>query len=204
MTLFDYILAKKIGGGGGETPEPPLPTEYQEVEHIDFTPHCGYLVTIPASFLCELKVSPDITSSGDMNWVVLGYRVSNSSDSDLEIYVKKNKLCLWMRGAGSDPNLEKTVSPGDVVTARGFFSNTRTTAFLGRYATYASQSYFGWDGKIYYVKGWDVDGNLSFKFVPCYRKADNVPGYYDVVAGVFYSTLETTGGGSISVGPDVN
>lgn len=185
----------------GGSVEPPLPAEYQEVEYMDFTPHCGYQVTIPATFLVEAKMSPDSIAER----TVLGYRVSSSNNADFELGVgSAGTVGWWTRGTGRDANLDVPAVAGEVYTARGMAYNFRTTAFVGRYATYSSSVYSGWDGKIYYVKGWDINGNLSFKFVPCYRKADNTPGFYDVVADVFYSTLNTTGGGSIALGPDAN
>lgn len=186
---------------GGVTPEPPLPSDYQEVKYMDFTPHCGYPVTIPKTFLVEAKMSPDSIAES----TVLGYRVSSSNNADFEFGIgSAGTVGWWARGTGRDANLEVPAVAGEVYTARGMAYNLRTTAFVGRYAAYSSSVYCGWNGKIYYVKGWDIDGNLSFKFVPCYRKADNTPGFYDVVADVFYSTLNTTGGGSIALGPDAN
>lgn len=37
--------------------------------------------------------------------------------------------------------------------------------------------------------------------VPCYRKADNVPGFYDVINSAFYTN---SGTGTFGIGPDVN
>lgn len=182
--------------------EPALPAEYQEVEYIDFTPHCGYAVTIPASFLLEAKVSPaTILPSTDR--CAFGYRESSSAQTDFDLRARNGNVEFWTRAGTTDPNLSISCSPGDVVVVHGFAYNFRSTAFIGRYATYSSSSYFGFDGKIYYIKGWDDNKELSFKFVPCYLKADDTPGFYDVVADVFYSTLNTDGGGSIALGPDV-
>ncbi len=185
---------------GGVTPEPPLPAEYQEVEYIDFTPHCGYLVTIPKTFKMEAKFSPDEVNNAH---AAFGYRVSTTAQIDFEILVNQGLARYWMRAATYDPDLNISVLPGDVVVIKGFAYNFRTTAYIGEYGNRGTSSE-GFDGKIYYVKGWDINGNLSFKFVPCYRKADDVPGFYDVVADVFYSTLTISSGGSISVGPDAN
>ncbi len=183
-------------------PEPPLPAEYQEVEYMDFTPHCGYPVTIPTTFLLEAKFSPDAVETAHD---ALGYRTNSQNNKDFEIGIGETGLVrYWVRGLGQDVDLTERAVAGETYVKRGMAYNFRTTAFIGRYAAYSSSTYFGFDGKIYYVKGWDINGNLSFKFVPCYRKADNAPGFYDVVADVFYSTLNTTGGGSIALGPDAN
>lgn len=55
-------------------------------------------------------------------------------------------------------------------------------------------------GKLYELKLWD-NSVLIRNFVPCYRKADNVAGLYDLVNGVFYTNAGT---GSFVVGPAVN
>lgn len=190
-----------VSGGGGT--EPALPSEYQEVEYIDFTPHAGYSVTIPQTAVWEIKVSPDtIPSSGD--YCAFGYRLQTSNAMDFEFrLVNTHEMGFWLRNTNVDSDYIASVSVGDIVTLRGTMFGARTTAFIGRYATYSSTAYFGFDGKIYYVKGWDLYGELKCKFVPCYRKADNVVGFYDVVNDVFYSTLSSQGGGSVAKGPDV-
>ena len=193
-----------VNVSGGTPIDPPLPAEYQEVEYMDFTPHCGYAVTIPQTFSVEAKISPDNIGSGSNGQkTAFGYRVSSQSNADFEVRVLNGIAEYWTR-PGVDSSLSQSVSAGETVIVRGMAYAYKTTAFIGRYTTYSSSTYHGFDGKIYYVKGWDVVGNLSFKFVPCYRKADNTPGFYDVVADVFYSTLNTTGGGSIALGPDAN
>lgn len=190
-----------VSGGGGT--EPALPSEYQEVEYIDFTPHAGYSVTIPQTAVWEIKVSPDtIPSSGD--YCAFGYRLQTSNAMDFEFRLANtHEMGFWLRNTNVDSDYIASVSEGDIVTLRGTMFGARTTAFIGRYATYSSTAYFGFDGKIYYVKGWDLYGELKCKFVPCYRKADNVVGFYDVVNDVFYSTLSSQGGGSVAKGPDV-
>lgn len=46
------------------------------------------------------------------------------------------------------------------------------------------------NARIYYFKIYD-NGTLIRDFVPCYRKADNVAGLYDLVNGVFYTNAGT-------------
>jgi hypothetical protein len=54
-------------------------------------------------------------------------------------------------------------------------------------------------GKIFYFKYYN-NNNLVRNFVPCYRKADNVAGLYDLVNGVFYTNAGT---GTFIVGGNV-
>ena len=189
--------------GGGTSPEPPLPEEYQEVEYMDFTPAYGFPVTIPTSFVVEAKFAADELA---LNRCVFGYRLTNSSDEAFIIGTNANgEAFLWVKGSGTngiDDNLRVPYSVGVPTVIRGLVYNRRTSAFIGRYSAVSSY-YYGFDGKIYYVKGWDVDGVLSFKFVPCYRKSDSRAGWYDVVAGVFYQAIVAQGGSSVNLGPDV-
>ena len=54
-------------------------------------------------------------------------------------------------------------------------------------------------GRIYYFKIY-YNNTLVRDFVPCYRKADNVAGLYDLVNGVFYTNAGT---GTFIVGGNV-
>lgn len=54
--------------------------------------------------------------------------------------------------------------------------------------------------KIISVEHKDSNGNYIRNFVPCYRKADNEIGLYDLVNGVFYTNAGT---GTFSKGSDV-
>ena len=49
------------------------------------------------------------------------------------------------------------------------------------------------------TKIWE-NNELKYEFIPCYRKADNVAGLYDLVNGVFYTNA---GSGTFAVGSDV-
>ncbi len=54
--------------------------------------------------------------------------------------------------------------------------------------------------KIYHCKIWD-NNKIVRDFVPCYRKADNVAGMYDLANGVFYTNQ---GIGEFLIGKNVN
>ena len=78
--------------------------------------------------------------------------------------------------------------------------------FSCEYNMYLMASHLGGSGngnigkaKLYYCKIWD-DETLVRDFIPCYRKADNVVGMYDLVNRVFYTNAGT---GEFIKGPDV-
>ena len=55
--------------------------------------------------------------------------------------------------------------------------------------------------KLYKCYMYDDNGNLVRNFIPCYRKADNVVGLYDLVNNVFYTNQGT---GTFNVGSDIS
>jgi len=52
----------------------------------------------------------------------------------------------------------------------------------------------------YYESKWWNDGVLIRDFIPCYRKSDDKPGYYDIVNNTFYTNAGT---GEFVLGPNV-
>lgn len=58
----------------------------------------------------------------------------------------------------------------------------------------------GYGGDIYEFCVKDENGDYYAQLIPCYRKADNVAGMYDLVNDVFYINA---GSGSFIIGPDV-
>lgn len=56
--------------------------------------------------------------------------------------------------------------------------------------------------RIYSMKWYLSKGVLSADFVPCYRKSDNKPGFYEKVQGRFYTNAATSGNDFI-IGPEV-
>ena len=196
-----------VSGGGGT--EPDIPSDYQEVEYIDFTPHAGFLVTIPSNalFVCVASFSAAPTSSeATRARTVIGYRISSSNSYDFAAeWLYNSGLTAWLRNGYISKSGEVT-SP-ELNTKYTFaFATTglRTDAYIGRYATYNSASYEGMAGKIYSIKAYDlVTRDIIAKFVPCKRKSDNVVGFCEAVSGTFYSTLSAQGGGSVTAGPDI-
>ena len=49
-----------------------------------------------------------------------------------------------------------------------------------------------------------IDNNSLVRiFIPCYRKADNKPGLYDLVNDVFYTNANTSASTDFIVGPNI-
>lgn len=83
-------------------------------------------------------------------------------------------------------------------------SNLTKTAVSGNFMLYGCGGYGGasfyMDLQIYYCKLFDADGNAIRDYIPCYRKADNTPGMYDLATSTFNIG---TGTGYFIVGQDV-
>ena len=69
--------------------------------------------------------------------------------------------------------------------------------FIRNHEGSISASYFG---DIYEFSILDENGDYVIQLIPCYRKADNEAGMYDIVNDVFYTNA---GSGSFIVGPNV-
>ena len=72
------------------------------------------------------------------------------------------------------------------------------SCYLG--ATYGLDMNKKFCGNIYSCQMYDENEVLVRDFVPCYRKADNKSGMYDLVNDVFYTSATST---DFDVGPDV-
>lgn len=201
-----------VSGGGGEV-EPDLPSAYQRVAYLDFTPSIGIVITIPTSgyFLYTADFSPDRVASSPNN-DVFGYRLSSRTEKDFEIGNTTTSYS-WIRTPGNDNGLriadQTSASVGVRMAARTLLVNPRSTAMIGKYSyNYSSSSVnnLAFDGKFYSLKAIDIlTGNTAAWFVPCYRKSDNQVGVYDHIAQDFYYSTYAVGSGySIVAGPDAN
>lgn len=72
---------------------------------------------------------------------------------------------------------------GEIITAKNtvFIFATNTNGIVG---------FSGGSLRLYYAKIWN-DNTLVRDFIPCYRKADNEAGLYDLVNGKFYTNQGT-------------
>lgn len=207
----DGFSAVTVNVGGGEV-EPDLPSAYQRVEYLNFTPDVGIKVTLPQGYgLYTVTVSLN-TLAGLSAKTFFGYRQSTTNNADFQFRNISGELNTWFRNAANGSTVQSgvtNVAVNTVYQLSGLLNiGSRTTALVGKYAEYSSSGVDGdcLDGKFYAIKGLDLS-NFSTKcwLVPCYRKADNQVGIYDHLANVFYyETYSPSGVYSITPGPDVN
>ena len=193
----------------GPPPDPSLPSEYQELEYISFTPNAGFLVTIPTSGLFEVLFEVDELVGNQE--CPFGYRVAttNNADFEFQIYSDTGAAEVYVRNLpySSSPSIEE-IELNTPISMKMAISGIRNAAYIARYFYTTGSSpanNYSLNGKVYYVRVTDLlTGLVIAKYVPCYRKSDNVLGYYDVVGETFYSTQYIDHGGTIVAGPIKN
>lgn len=196
-----------VNVSGGSVPE--LPSAYQKVEYIRTTG--TQYAEIPFQVLAKdiVKCGLALSSSAETSesGAIGAYRGDYGSVGDTwEFYFRSDKLSVYT-GAGSTFYFEGSDSTPIVRdTATYFavaFSTDRPSRFkVGQYRASA----YKFNGMIYdlSIYRWQNYNNmfyLALALVPCYRKSDNEPGFYDVVNNVFYTNV---GSDTFGVGPDLN
>lgn len=198
-----------------------LPREYQEVEYLENS-GTQYIVVdlIPnQNTRLDMLVEPRsiAAAASGVGFIPYGSGVNNSSNAfecytndggKLEFnYDGQYKLDLLTVSVGTKINISHnknnilvTNTNGQTIASHSFnytaftcprnlalFAINRSTALAGQTRIYSCQIY--------------NDTTLAFDLVPCYRKADNVAGLYDLVNNVFYTNA---GSGVFAVGANSN
>ena len=185
-----------------------LPTEYQKVEYIqfsgqewfDFAPDLThgdrYAVT---------EVSLDAFQS-DNTWFANGYNWSLTVQSTTKIYVYMSSgLNLPCRLYSNDSAARygtyiSSPSLGTKYSVSSKIPTQYSAFYVGCWNSSHGEPFYG---KIYRLDIYDgfFELNAYYRLIPCYRKADNVVGFCDVVNDVFYTNQ---GPGAFIAGPDIN
>ena len=205
--MMNYLEKKKkamLNYVSGITP--PLPSAYQQVEWIEST-GTQYIVTDSYAF-SGLKVVFDI--------------LHNSTQSGTEVFININtSTSLWLGFRSSQIRLDSVVLTTNIFERHTYTTNYSSPSTIeddiGNTATFrqapnpnTNLTIFGTHTggykskvRVYSMKFYDTTNNdeLVRDLVPCYRKADNKTGLYDVVTQTFFAN---NGTGEFSVGNDVN
>lgn len=192
-----------------------LPKEYQQVEYIKST-GTQYIDTgVLANENNSYKVKAQLTSAGASSQTVWGGRQNPTSGSNQLSYLKNEGVYQFVCGHSAvttnqlkwDTNIHtfyanKNVLYVDekvVATALSGTITSKNNVYLFATNTAGQIGYNGGSLNIFYCKIWNND-ILVRDYIPCYRKADNVAGLYDLVNGVFYTN---TGTGEFNIGAEV-
>lgn len=197
-----------------------LPTEYQEVEYIESSGtqfiDTGFVPNNNTEIMLVFK-NNDATT-GNYN-CIFGTRTSASNDNTFALWIDPNRRfgAFYVAvGTGQSLTLFPTsinamtkhtaTMKGNVaeidsvsITCPAVSSSPAYSFYIGACNTAGTADYFSkillYESKIY-------DNEILVRdFVPCYRKADNVAGLYDLVNNVFYTNA---GSGVFAVGTNSN
>ena len=186
-----------------------LPAGYQPVEYIKNLSTSGGLDTGMKMSITDHSVEAKFKQDEISNGMVLGtfnndagalwfynYTVGNHNefviDAEADDKWKVNKK-LWqpcdtnihtVRFEGYPMGCDISWDNGNTVTGTYTSPQQYSTDYLfvfGRSTT--TNTYLG---RIYYVKLWNTTtGVMLFNYVPCVRKSDDTPGFYDLVSNEF-------------------
>lgn len=197
-TLNDEVTVNVSGGGGGGA-EPSLPSAYQEVE---------YLVSDGAEWITSdlPMVKGDIISLkfevlSRVEQTAIGNRSASAARWDAG----------WQNGSFYANNACYNItsipdSASNIWEALIAITTATSTGF--NYGSYLYSTKYPSHGRLYTLRIFRAQRNsdgtvsvaLTAKYVPCYRKSDDVIGFYDVVNEAFYTN---SGSGQFDKGGDV-
>lgn len=188
-----------VSGGGSD---PDLPNEYQKVEYLSITG--TQYVTVQsglgsAGVMTVIDVSQDVISTSEAGFAGYCYTSTNIT----ELYIKGSVRAYIHNYPFSSSSMDGAISENLSANTRYSIRFVWLRA-LGAYfniGQYRPGSY-PFTGKIYRAEFIpQFSNNPTALLIPCYRKSDLEPGFYDVINNVFYTNVGT---GTFGVGPDVN
>ncbi len=188
------IGALTIASSGTDEPTSRLPAEYQEVEWVQIVNNENVEITsavhtdIKWSDATKIKAKIQNVNSTNENDIIFCAWSSATAKAAPYIATRTSKAsnmygyASGLTGYSVSPN-NVAATDTNVNEFEFNFTHTATTdiCFGGWY-----DSTFTHPHKWYYVEIYNGD-TLFGNFIPCYRKADNVNGFYDLISGTFYT-----------------
>ena len=197
-----------------------LPTEYQEVEYIQSS-GTQYIDTgfVPNNNTEIMLVFTNTNDTTGNYYCIFGTRTTANNDNTFALWIDTNRrfgAFYVAEGRGQSLTLFPTsinVTEKHTATMKGRVAEIDSVSvtcpatssspaysfYIGACNTAGTADYFSkiliYESKIY-------DNEILVRdFVPCYRKADNVAGLYDLVTGTFFTNA---GSGTFAVGSNSN
>lgn len=209
--LRRHIMMQPQGGG------PVLPPEYQQVEWLQSDGNSW--IIFPGGFeLGNAKISITLIypSNTDGYEAIFGststlyYRIIKNSSSIFNLYITKSVIEVpggsYASGVvfrvefdNNNPIFSFKAYKNGILTWSNQVTTTINETIQQNYYLFR-QSNISYRGHQKLIDFELESGSVHYHFIPCYRKADNVAGIYDVENGVFYTNAGT---GTFIVGPDV-
>ena len=191
----------------------PLPTDYQQVSYLESTGtqyiNTGYKANYNTSVRTKVMFNETSASQG-----IYCSRDGSVSSNTYSLFIVNTAFRHDYKSSQTTTSLKTSAntdyeisSNKNVLTINNQVYNTATyTSFSASYNMTLMASTVGGtglanylNGRMYYCKIYDND-LLVRDLVPCYRKSDNKPGFYDILNNVFYTNAGT---GEFTVGPNV-
>lgn len=200
-----------------------LPAEYQEVEYLENTSEGAYINTgaVPSLSGTKFHIKYQMLSGS--------YLFGCGRNPRLACVMRPYSIQFYIGSDGAPSVVNYTLAGifSKVVAFSGYLTGSETGRYLDITVDGTTSRFIPPDGAIsgsfsdslpFYLFAWqygdtlrtgrgriwgfsmEVGGNLIRDMVPCYRKADNVPGFYDLVSGAFSTNAGT---GSFVTGADV-
>lgn len=207
-----YTLSKI---GVAAAPDPILPLAYQQVEWIGTRDGARITLNHIQTLDTTIEVEAARFTGGSNAWSALYSGYNGVSNSGITLYFStSNNYSLLVRDTAG---LERQLT------------NMPDTREWHKYKQTPLEFYIDDEQKMTYKQGTVNGGNILFfyflkgsrkwygdatkitikerdvitnELIPCYRKSDNVAGYYDITNKKFYTN--DLGTGSLIAGPDVN
>ena len=197
---------------------PEVPIEYQQIEYIQSTgeqyietniiPNQDSTLEVDYQFLQFTQSAASIggtRESSSLNGFGIGYR---SSQMVLAQYGGSQTSNINMPKEDTQRHVEK-LSKNQFYRDGILLETLPSSTFTG----YATINLFRWNSalagdaacvytKVYGCKIYNGD-TIVRNFIPCYRKLDNKPGFYNTVNNKFYTNANTSATQDFIVGPDV-
>lgn len=209
-TLSDAVATLAAGYRGKSR----LPSEYQEVDFVGVWTNCYFNLGVLSStnpgyyfsgqFLSRNGTGGPHIISTDNNYLVFAPRSANTlvklcgNESTSAAGLPAGNVIAELN-KNSDGYFEMAKSNGTTSATLTKGSLTSGTVYLCAYGMGLTQTQYHYNGFVYEVKLYD-DGTIVNYFVPCYRKADDVIGFYDMINDSFITNI---GSGNLSKGSDV-
>lgn len=200
-----------------------LPAEYQEVEYLENTSEGAYINTgaVPSLSGTKFHIKYQMLSGS--------YLFGCGRNPRLACVMRPYSIQFYIGSDGAPSIVNYTLAGifSKVVAFSGYLTGSETGRYLDITVDGTTSRFIPPDGAIsgsfsdslpFYLFAWqygdtlrtgrgriwgfsmETGGNLVRDMVPCYRKADNVPGMYDLVSGSFSTNAGT---GSFVTGADV-
>ena len=210
-TLSDAVgtLVAGYGGGGGR-----LPSDYQEVAYVGVWNNCYFDLGVFSSenpgfhmsYLPTIRNNaggPHIVSTNN-NYLVFAPRGTNTllklcGAESINAQSNLGYETTADFNTNSDGKFLMTWNTGTTTTTLTKGADTSGNVYLFAYGGGLSQTQYHFNGLVFSFSLYD-DGTIVKNLVPCYRKLDNVIGFYDTINNSFMTTI---GSGTLTKGTDI-